>query len=683
MKQERVQKQTINPKTMTNKKSKRLTRGGGGRRLLSVAITLVMILGLLPAVMPPVYGEKTITTIKANSAIFPPTPGQQRDKYADWTDVEPADTLLFSVGSGNVGWYKLVDGEWEYSFGGIIDGGKWKFFTKVEIHPTAFNDGFRFGDKKDITATINGETWKVMGALSHPTYSQARIESPEYEITDLGWSITGVTISPKTVTVQQGEKQAFTAEVQGTGDYDPSVEWYYFDAPSGVPGIAISNDGVLSVGPSVPADTEIGVFAMAKANKIHEDMATVTVAAKPKLTPVLTVDPILATYTGASVPDSAIRGTAKDGATTVPGTWRFDGAVPVDAGTYSPTVRFIPTDTATYNEATAVATLTIHKADPMGVPTYTKLTTAGKTLADADLKIGSITPAGTIAWESGATAVAMANKSYGWTFTPTDATNYNTLTGNITPYVVSTGGGGGSSSGGSGGGGSSSESTKPDKPEEKPATPPTPPIPATTPDQPATTSDQKSFQEKPLAEIQYTDVSEQNWYHSAVRYVVSQGLMTGTGADNFSPNVDASRGMIVTILYQLAGTPETTSAHSFADVVEGTWYSNPVLWAANNNIVSGFEDGNFKPNQPITREQLVTILYQYSKSMGYDMSEEAELSVYTDQDQISGYANPAMKWAVKHGILTGMADGTIAPRATATRAQLAVILGKYIKSFVL
>ena len=132
----------------------------------------------------------------------------------------------------------------------------------------------------------------------------------------------------------------------------------------------------------------------------------------------------------------------------------------------------------------------------------------------------------------------------------------------------------------------------------------------------------------------------------------------------------------MTILYRLEGEPEVSGTSGFTDVEAGTWYTDAVAWAAANGIVNGTTDTTFAPGEDITREQLVTVLYRYAESKGYDVSASADLSGYPDAGQVQDYAQPAMAWAVAEGIVEGV-DGTLNPAGNATRAQIATILMRF------
>ncbi len=179
--------------------------------------------------------------------------------------------------------------------------------------------------------------------------------------------------------------------------------------------------------------------------------------------------------------------------------------------------------------------------------------------------------------------------------------------------------------------------------------------------------------------LPFADVAETAWYHDAVRYVYENGLMSGTTPDSFSPGQPTNRGMIVFILYKLAGSPES-GLSDFTDVPAGQYYSGAAAWAAANGIISGYGDGRFGPNDPITREQLAMILRSYARLNGRDVSAQTDLSVFADAGLISGYAREAVSWACAQGLISGTSSVTLTPAGTATRAQAAVILQKFCET---
>ena len=183
-----------------------------------------------------------------------------------------------------------------------------------------------------------------------------------------------------------------------------------------------------------------------------------------------------------------------------------------------------------------------------------------------------------------------------------------------------------------------------------------------------------TFEQAPLP---FPDVTEGDWFYDAVRYAYENGLMDGVGDNLFAPNSQTTRAQLVTILYRLAGEPEPGGDSGFSDVAAGTWYTDAVVWAAENGIVNGTTDATFAPGEDITREQLVTVLYRYAESKGYDVSASADLSGYPDADQIQSYAAESVAWAVAEGLIQGFEDNTLRPAGNATRAQIATILMRF------
>ena len=175
----------------------------------------------------------------------------------------------------------------------------------------------------------------------------------------------------------------------------------------------------------------------------------------------------------------------------------------------------------------------------------------------------------------------------------------------------------------------------------------------------------------------FTDVDETDWFYDEVVYVYANGLMDGVGGNRFAPDTVTNRAMLATILYRLAGEPDVSGDLPFTDVAAGQWYTDAVLWAAQNGIVNGVAEGIFAPMNTLTREQLVTMLYRYAEAEGYDVSAAADLSGYPDAGKVLSYAQKAMSWAVAEGIVAGMDDGTLNPAGNATRAQIATILMRF------
>ena len=174
----------------------------------------------------------------------------------------------------------------------------------------------------------------------------------------------------------------------------------------------------------------------------------------------------------------------------------------------------------------------------------------------------------------------------------------------------------------------------------------------------------------------YTDLDMEAWYHDGIHYCLDEGLMDGVGMGLFAPNATTSRAMIVTILWRLQGSPEAEAAEMFTDVAPGDWYADAIAWAASEGVAEGYEDGSFRPNDAITREQLAAMLWRYA---GKPEAEDA-LSVFTDGADTSGWAQQALSWAVAQGLITGADNDMLAPKGQATRAQTATILMRFAQS---
>lgn len=177
----------------------------------------------------------------------------------------------------------------------------------------------------------------------------------------------------------------------------------------------------------------------------------------------------------------------------------------------------------------------------------------------------------------------------------------------------------------------------------------------------------------------FTDVSEKDWFYKAVKFANENGLMTGTGNKTFSPAANTSRGMIVTILWRLEDEPDPVNPGTFADVAESKWYSKAVAWAAGNGIVDGYSADKFGPEDIITHEQMVKILYSYADYKKYDVSARGDLSAFTDSP--SGWALEYMQWAVAEGLLLGKDNNLLSPRGNTTRSECAVILQRFIENY--
>lgn len=175
----------------------------------------------------------------------------------------------------------------------------------------------------------------------------------------------------------------------------------------------------------------------------------------------------------------------------------------------------------------------------------------------------------------------------------------------------------------------------------------------------------------------FDDVRPADWFYSSVETVCGKGLMTGTTTRTFRPELPVTRGMLVTILYRLENYPKTASGSPFADVAAGSYYEKAIRWAAANKIVTGYDAAHFGPDDALTREQLAAILYRYAKAMGYDVSSGLSHTLYADAAEVSGYAQTAVDWAIAEGFLKGKDGWKLCPKAAATRAEMAAILTRF------
>ena len=171
----------------------------------------------------------------------------------------------------------------------------------------------------------------------------------------------------------------------------------------------------------------------------------------------------------------------------------------------------------------------------------------------------------------------------------------------------------------------------------------------------------------------FTDVRSTDWFSDAVSYVQERGLMSGTSATHFSPNEPTTRAMLVTILYRAAGQPEMTGQSSFADVLARDYFANAVAWASENNIVTGYSRTRFGSNDPVSREQIATLLWRYAGSPSAGSAQN-----FADRNQISDYAADAVNWARANGIVNGRPGNRFDPKANATRAEVATILRNFL-----
>ena len=188
----------------------------------------------------------------------------------------------------------------------------------------------------------------------------------------------------------------------------------------------------------------------------------------------------------------------------------------------------------------------------------------------------------------------------------------------------------------------------------------------------------KSVDPEPTTD-QYKDVKKGSWYYDAVNYATEKGYVAGVGNGLYAPNRAVTRATVAQIVFAMEGKPAGTKSAGFKDVPDGQWFTDAINWCAAKGIVAGYNKDSFGPNDPITRQQLATILYQYAKLKGYDTAASGDLSKFNDGKDVSTYAVTPMKWAVGHGLISGTDIG-LEPKGTATRAQIAVILQAFDKN---
>ena len=200
---------------------------------------------------------------------------------------------------------------------------------------------------------------------------------------------------------------------------------------------------------------------------------------------------------------------------------------------------------------------------------------------------------------------------------------------------------------------------------DSPSQPSTPSTP-TTPDKP---------------KLPFTDLGENQWYESAIEYAYTHDIMEGMSETKFSPNTSLTRAQAVQILYNLEGQPTVTAATSFADST-AHWAETPIAWAEQTGVVDGYEDGTFRPENNVTRQEFAQMMYNYAAYKGYDLNAEGDLSQFIDGDSVQEWAVTAMSWANGNALINGHDDGTLEPGGTTTRAQAASILMRFDQNLV-
>ncbi len=182
--------------------------------------------------------------------------------------------------------------------------------------------------------------------------------------------------------------------------------------------------------------------------------------------------------------------------------------------------------------------------------------------------------------------------------------------------------------------------------------------------------------------VGFQDVLPASWYYEAVKYVAAAGLMKGTGSNTFEPDKSMTRAMFVTVLYRLAGEPSVSEGAAFTDVVPDSWYEDAVVWGSKNGVVKGVGGEKFDPVTPVSREQMAAFLYRYADHAGLEPGTDGaggSISGYQDSGKVSDWALEVMIWSVEKGLIVGMGNNKLEPQGTATRAQVATIVMRYLE----
>ena len=177
----------------------------------------------------------------------------------------------------------------------------------------------------------------------------------------------------------------------------------------------------------------------------------------------------------------------------------------------------------------------------------------------------------------------------------------------------------------------------------------------------------------------FTDVSEKDWFYNDAMFVYKNGLMLGTSKTLFSPHGTVTRGMMATILWRMEGSLAPKGENSFTDVEAGRWYADAITWTTENGIFAGYSKDKFGPDDPITREQLTAIFYRYADYKGYKLTVTENLDKFEDADKITDYAKMVMQWAVGNGLIKGKSENLLDPQGTATRAEIAAMLHRFVE----
>ena len=555
------------------------------------------------------------------------------------------------------------------------------------------------GQKLSAVELPAGWTWDapdtVMNTAGNPSFAASYVGDTNHNAVS-AHPIT-VTVLDKTdvstfITFPDGEKE-YTgswmeykeASINGT-NLGTGAKWNY---------VYTAGTGTLLAG--YPQGVGTYTVTVTYEDSLNHGTATATLTIVPRKVAIPAADTTVFTYDG----NAKTYGIADTADYTVTGATQTNAN---EAG-YTVTVALKDkTNTAWTDSTTADKTYTfkIMKATPTGEPAYTKITTRGKTLADANLTVGTITPAGTISWDAGNAQSVAANTAYDWTFKPTDTVNYNNLTGSITPYTVSHSGDGSSynptyavvvdktkngditaSPKAAAKGTIVTLTIDPDKGYELDALEVldkngdrvklTEKNGKYTFVMPASKVTVKGSFAAEAPEQIFFDVPVNAYYYDAVKWAADKGITGGVSPTLFAPDQSCTRAQIVTFLWRAAGSPAPKSMSTFVDVSADAYYAKAVAWAVENGITGGTGNGKFSPDATCTRAQAVTFLYRANGAPAVVGS-----AVFSDVAANAYYAN-AVVWAEKNGVTGGIGGGLFGSDNNCTRAQIVTFLYRSVK----
>ena len=449
-------------------------------------------------------------------------------------------------------------------------------------------------------------------------------------------TVSGVSISPSSVTMAAGESMIFTADVSGTNSPSQSVTW---SVSGGAEGTVISSGGKLTIAEDETAET-LTVTAVSTANQGKYATATVTVTEPMSAVTGVTVSPSAVTLVPGATQSFTV---SVEGETSQSVTWKVEGGV---AGTS------IASDgTLTVSSDETAATLTVTATSTADA---SKFGTATVTIAESETveTVETVeTHTVTFALTPGdAAATISVRDGSGTSYDPGSDGAYNLSPGTYL-YMIQADG-------------------------------------YITTIRSFTVAEEDLTVAVTLTSVgsgmtaeRFSDIETGDWFYGAVDYIVKKGLFVGTGDTLFSPEGTMTRAMFVQVMAKLAGADTSVYTESaFSDVPADAWYMPAVQWAADNGIVSGVGGNQFDPDGAVTREQMAVILYQYIRNyLGVEISGDSTvLNSFDDGADTSDWALDAMSWITAVGVINGNGDGTVTPNTNARRAEVAAMLLNFI-----